>query len=761
MNSDSQRSPAKLGLQLLHEISIEAASAHSTEELVQRLINRVQRTLDVDVCSLYRLGAEGALYMGANIGLNPAVAAGIVLPVGCGLVGTIAATRLPLNLRRASEHPNYQHITDSGEENYQSFLGVPIFDLGKVVGVLVVQDRNEHGFTQDEESLLVTVAAQLSGRLPPLLRPPGGADKDIGERLIRGLSAAPGQCIGAVTLLPSEQVFALADAPESMGTVHELQQLADAVSQVQRELDVARDQLADSVSSSVLEVFEFYRHLLEGDQLLIIAQQQIEQGRGAFDSVRYAVDTCVAAFEEIEDSYIRSRAADIHHVGVKLMGALLNLTPPELVEGENLVLLGDDVSVTDMARFRPEQIGGIVCMRGSPQSHSVVLARALGIPAVTSTGPVDHVTNRQQIIVDGDAGVVLLSASAATVRSYRQNMQQTATDDANLLKDKDLPAETMDGVRVQMLVNTGLLADIQPGRERGAEGIGLYRSEIPFLAHTTFPTEMEQHLIYEQVLAAYAPLPVTMRTLDIGGDKQLPYLRIEEPNPALGWRGIRFSLDNPATLATQLRAMLRANRPHGNLRILLPMVTSVYETQRARELLDAVMEQLAQEGLAVSRPPLGIMVEVPATASQLSGHAPWIDFIAIGTNDLTQYLLAIDRTNPKIANAYDHLHPGVVRTVHDIIERARELDIESCVCGEMAADPKGAILLLGLGVRSLSMNAHSLPRIKALIRSIRSDDATAAAKRALQLDHADAVHQCLAEVVETAAGTTQPRINDP
>jgi phosphotransferase system enzyme I (PtsI)/phosphotransferase system enzyme I (PtsP) len=495
-----------------------------------------------------------------------------------------------------------------------------------------------------------------------------------------------------------------------------------------------------------LEIFDFYKALLTGDQLLLSAERRIRGGSSAFAAVRESVDEHVMVFDTIEDEYLRARGEDIRHIGNKLLAAMLGAAAPHRATGR-VVLLGEMVSIADIGEYRPEQIAGIVCMQGSSLSHTAVLARSLGIPAVVGTGPIDHIHDGMQAIVDGDEAVVVFTPSTPMLIAYNDMIAADRAFEEELLAQKDLPAITLDGTRIGLYANTGLLSDARPDKSRGAEGIGLYRSEIPFLTSRTLPTEAEQYAIYRELLELYHPLPVTMRTLDVGGDKQLPYLPIVEDNPTLGWRGIRFALDNPAILATQLRAMVRADAGLGNLSIMLPMVGTVDEVIAVRRMLDDVVESLGEEGSEVARPPLGIMIEIPGIVALLPHVTGVADFLSIGTNDLTQYLLAVDRGNPHVATRYDHLHPAVLRTIADIARFGRRAKLPVSVCGEMAGDPTAVILLVGLGIERLSMSAFSLPRIKALVRSLSREGAARVAKRALGKRDAVAIRASVARAV--------------
>ena len=324
----------------------------------------------------------------------------------------------------------------------------------------------------------------------------------------------------------------------------------------------------------------------------------------------------------------------------------------------------------------------------------------------------------------------------ALLAEYRKLADDQRFLSNRLERLRSLPAETTDHVPVTLYTNTGLLADISPGLVNGAQGVGLYRTEIPFMIRSSFPSEEEQVEVYSQVLNAYEGMPVHMRILDIGGDKQLPYFPVEnEENPALGWRGMRFTLDNSPLLMTQVRAMIRSAEGHGNLRILLPMISSTSELDDFRELLADALQQLREEAYTACAPRLGVMIEVPAAISQIPVWADKIDFLSIGSNDLSQYLLALDRDNPRVAARYDHLHPAVLLEIRRILQLARAHNIPASLCGEMAADPVAVVLLLGMGLRTLSMSATKIPRIKWLIRSLAMTTMEQLADRALQCSY--------------------------
>lgn len=742
--------PGIFTLELLNQITSFASAAVSLRDYVERLVTRVHDVMGVKVSSLYLAQQDRSMHLIASVGLAARAVDAVSLPPNRGLVGAIARTRAPLNIADAHLHPDFVYLAETEEDPNSAFLGVPIVHLGNVIGVLVVQDDRDEPFSGAEESFLVTVAAQLAGSLAQWREyAEANVDRQTDQYTIHGIVGAPGVAIGRVHLVLSPATLAAMEDPPSRGPAAELAGLRAAVAAAAAELDATASQLRGTVSSEVIALYDVYRSLVVSEELIQTCEQRIRGGASAFGAVRSTIDDIAAAFDALEDAYLRSRAEDLHHIGNKILGMLAGPTAKPPPDARDLILVGSLVSITDIAQLQPDQIAAILTTEGSGLSHTAVLARALGIPAIMGLGHLEHIRADDVVVVDADAGMAIFHPEPAVLDAYRHRVAGQAALQDELATLRDLPAVTPDGVHIRLLVNTGLLADAGPGLRRGAEGVGLYRSEIPFLMQQTFPTENEQIATYRTVLAAYHPLPVTMRILDVGGDKALPYLPIEEDNPLLGWRGIRFALDNPAVVFTQLRAMLSASVGLDNLRVLIPMVTRLREIVGVIELLDAALTALRGEGHAVKRPPVGIMVEVPGAVSILPELAKPIDFISIGTNDLTQYLLAVDRGNPRVASHFDHLHPAVIRTIRDVVDTAAALQLDCTVCGEMAADPHAVPILMGLGVRSLSMNAHSLPLMKRLILAISLEDAERLAAEALSLGDEGQIRAIAASLIGT------------
>ncbi|HAV44862.1 MAG TPA: phosphoenolpyruvate--protein phosphotransferase, partial [Halomonas sp.] len=447
----------------------------------------------------------------------------------------------------------------------------------------------------------------------------------------------------------------------------------------------------------------------------------------------------------VDDDYLRERAADIRDLGRRVLAHLQEDTPstPETYP-DNAILVGDEISVAMLGEVPRDKLKGLVSVRGSSTSHVAIVARAMGIPTVL--GMVDLPLprlNGAPVVLDGHRGRLFVRPAAELQTRYASLIAEEKVLSEVLEHEQDLPSRTPDGHEMPLMVNTGLAVDASALLKSRIGGVGLYRTEVPFMITERFPGEKEQMRMYREQLKGFAPLPVVMRTLDIGGDKDLPYFPIEEANPFLGWRGMRVTLDHPEVLMVQLRAMLKASHDLGNLYVLLPMITNVEEVDEAIRLLDRAILELGEEGIKVERPKVGVMIEVPATIYQMDALAKRVDFFSVGSNDLTQYLLAVDRNNPRVSSLYDALHPALLGALQELAQDAKRLNKPISLCGELAGDPAGALLLMAMGFTSLSMNAPSLPKVRAAIRRVTLADAQTLLKEIMRLDTPALVHEHL------------------
>ncbi len=484
-------------------------------------------------------------------------------------------------------------------------------------------------------------------------------------------------------------------------------------------------------------LFDVYLRILDKDSLGIEVEHVIRKEKiGAQAALATVVKKHIAQFESMEDSYLRERASDFRDLGRRVLAALQWSQQEEIVYPKRTILVGEEVTAAALAEVPEGYLAGVVSAKGSNNSHVAILARALGVPTVMGVrGLKLESISKRAIVVDGYYGQVYISPSKSVLAEFKLLEQEEQALNQSLISLRDKAAETIDSYKVSLQVNTGLAMDAGLSMSVGAEGVGLYRSEVPFMSRDHFPSEDEQTIIYRQTLKAFAPRPVTMRTLDIGGDKVLPYFPVKEDNPYLGWRGIRVTLDHPDVFLMQVRAMMRASEELNNLRIMLPMVTNLSEVEEAAYLIEQAFTELLEEGCVIEKPKLGVMIEVPAAAYLAREIAKRVDFISVGSNDLTQYFLAVDRNNARVAGLYDAMHPAMLRVLLKVVEGGHAAGVEVSICGEMASDPLAVILLIAMGFDTLSMNSSSLPRVKWVIRNFAIASARKILAEVLEFEH--------------------------
>ena len=741
-------------LNALTSIVEQIARTGDPRAVMTNIVQRLRELIKVDVCSLYLCTPDHRhLILAATEGLAPQAVGKAKLKLDEGLVGHIAASLSTLNLGDAPSDDRFVFIPETHEMPYHRFLGVPLIHLRKLIGVLVIQGREREPFSQETEAFLITVASQLAGTLSHLQSQGGWYEKRAarsGYRRFSGLKGAPGLGLGKLWLvrphLSLDQVrAACAAAPEA-----EKNAITSAIDAVSEELESGSGHLGQHLPSDLSALFSVYQMMLQSPELIQQILTRIDAGDNAPWALKQTISSMAEQFQQADDPYLKARAEDICNIGQRILNQLLSRERPSVeAPDEALILAGELISIADLAEFPLERIHGIICTQGSTLSHTAILANALGIPAVMG---VDQFTPEQHkgaiLIADGNRAECVLNPPAALLAEYRRMIDEEQRFMQGLERLRNQPAVTLDGFKVSLLTNTGLLADATPGLQRGAEGVGLYRSEIPFMIHDSFPTEQEQLTLYRKVLAAYAPRPVNMRTLDIGGDKQLPYFDISESNPYLGWRGIRFTLDNAQLLISQIRAMLRADIDNGNLKLLVPMVSRIDEIQSFRRYVEKSVESLHREGLAVRMPQIGMMIEVPSAMLLLPRLAAHIDYVSIGSNDLTQYLLAVDRNNPRVSSLFDHLNPAVLIALEQIQQQCTALNLPVSLCGEMASDPAAVLLLTAMGYDCLSLTAYNIPRIKLLLRSVSRTALLPLLEQTRQCNSETEVRELLAPILE-------------
>lgn len=733
-------------LNSLRSIVQEVNSARDLGSALNIIVQRVKAVMATHVCSAYLRDGKGQYLLMATDGLNQNAVGHVSLGLGEGLVGYVAQREEPINLELATAHPKYQYFEATGEERYSSFLGVPIIHQRQVLGVLVIQQVDSRRFDEGEEAFLVTMSAQLAGVIAHAEAT--GVLKAMGqnaqEARFKGVAGSPGIAIGHVVVM--------SPAADLRGVPFQTCDDIDAeLAFFQRCLGSAREdvknlgkQLEMRLNAQERALFDAYLSMLDDASLGGEVTERIRQGINAAYAWSEVILEHERNFSSMSDAYLRERAADIRDLGRRVLAYLQESSQQSRVFPQNAILVGEELTASMLGEVPKEQLAGLVSVQGSSNSHVAILARAMGVPTVMGAVDLPYTQiSERRVIVDGYRGMLYTDPSANLLKHY----EDICAEERELVKGlealRDLPCETLDQHRVPLWVNTGLMADVVRSLERGAEGVGLYRTEIPFLLRERFPSEEEQRLIYREQLEAFAPHTVTMRTLDVGGDKSLSYFPIEEENPFLGWRGIRVTLDHPEIFLAQIRAMLKASEGLNNMRIMLPMVASVSELESAKALIYRAFHELVEEGYQLELPPIGVMIEVPAAVYQARELAARSDFLSVGSNDLTQYLLAVDRNNSRVADLYEPFHPAVLRALHQVVRDGHSQGASVGICGELAGDPAAAVLLMAMGYDVLSMNATNLPKVKKVIRGITLEKAEQLLDEVMAQEDAESVNRCL------------------
>jgi len=722
--------------------------ASSLNDALDALVNETCLAMDTEVCSVYLADNDRrCYYLMATRGLKKPRGRTITLAFDQGIVGLVGRLAEPINLADAQSHPSFKFIPAVKEDLFRSFLGVPIIHRRQLLGVLVIQQREHRQFDESEESFMVTLATQLAAILSQAqLNVLYGRFR---QTRVRALAASPGVAIGIGWQDSSQPSLEHVYMASTLDTVRERERLTRALEDAGAEFRRFSKRFTASAQKESAAIFDLYSHLLNDARLKRELFAQIDQGAVAEWAVKKVVEEFAAQFASLQDTYLRERGSDLRALGQRLVFHLDDTIQGNTQWPERFILVADELTATLLAEVPQDRLAGVVVRDGAANSHAAILVRAMGVPTIMGADIQPALLSQRQLIVDGYRGELLIDPEAVLVTEYKRLISEEMELSQKAEDDVEQPAALKSGERVQVMLNAGLSADHEKLFGSRVDGVGLYRTEIPFMLQSGFPSEEEQVAQYQGMLQLFPQKSVTLRTLDIGSDKQLPYMPISEENPCLGWRGIRITLDQPEIFLIQVRAMLRANAATGNLGILLPMVTSLDEIDEARRLIDRAGREV-EEQLGYELPPtrLGVMIEVPSMIFMLPALAGRVDFISVGTNDLTQYLLAVDRNNTRVAGLYDSLHPAMLRVLKQIVTSAEAAGLDVSLCGEMAGDPMGALLLTGMGFRNLSMNGRSVARIKYLLRRIELHDAQELASRVLQAHFTTDVRHMTAAFME-------------
>jgi phosphotransferase system enzyme I (PtsP) len=703
------------------------------DDALSCLANRLIEALKVDSCSIYLADYEHQHFMlVATEGLAKTAVGQVSIGFSEGLVGLIGQREEPLNISDAQRHPRFKHYAEVQEDNYHAFLGAPIIHQRKVLGVLTLQQQHKRRFSEDEEAFLVTLAMQLAVEIANakargsinLLQE--NTPKDW-QKSLKGVPGSSGLASG-VGYLQNMMVSIHNHIPKrSKNQQVQVRNYRQAVKQTQVDMAVLSERIQGEVPDDVRAIFQLYYHLLDANSLGRDVEKEIKSGWDAPTSLKMVVENYIRQFEAMNDPYMRERAVDVEDMGNRVLANIMGITADKQVERvipEHAILIAEEVTAVMLAEFPKDKLMGIVSMRGSNNSHAAIMARAMGVPAVMGLSNIPiALLNEKEILLDGYTGDVIVSPNITIRREFEQLVLEEQLLSERIHSEDTLPAITTDNCEIRLFTNAGLSLETEKNDNPYSDGVGLFRS----------------------LLEAEPNKPFTMRTLDVGGDKPLPYFPISEENPFLGWRGIRMTLDHPEIFLVQIRAMLRASIGLENLSIMLPMITSVSEVSEAKRLIRQAfyeIEEEAQEhGESLWMPMIGVMLEVPAVLYQLPQLSKIVDFFSVGSNDLTQYLLAVDRNNPRVADLYDSYHPAVLSALYSIAKHSKLLQVPVTVCGELAGEPGGVVLLIAMGYRKLSMNNHNLPKVKWIIRNIHRGSAEQLLAKVLSLNNPQDVRE--------------------
>ena len=705
---------------LLRHLRLMMSEPMSALERLDKFVVIIASNVVAEVCSIYLLRADGVLELFATKGLKSDSVRMTTLKVGEGLVGTVAADAQILNLSDARDHPSFVERPETGEEEFNSFLGVPILRSGRVLGVLVVQNKAFRSYLAEEVEALQTTALVLAELIvvEELQKIENeGTKLDLSRSMeISGVPLSRGVGLGQVVLHVPRVVVTNLIAEDSD---RELIRLNDAVNNLRISLDKMLNQGDVSHTGEHREVLEAYRMFAYDQGWVNKMKEAIRNGLTAEGAAEQVQNDTRARMLRITDSYLRERLHDFDDLTNRLIKQLIgeNSEPDEIDQQSNAIIVARSMGPAELLDYERKKIRGLVLEEGGPTSHVAIIAKALGIPAIGQAENVtSYIESGDNIIVDGETGIVHLRPPLDLEQSFIEKVNFTAKKSAQYLRLKNKPTRTKDGTDIALRLNAGLLLDLAHLNDTGADGIGLFRTEVKFMLATKLPSMEDQMEFYSEVLDNSGNRPVIFRTLDIGGDKVLPYMsEVQEENPAMGWRAIRLSLDCPEIFGTQIQALFHAASGR-KLNLMFPMVATVDEFRRGRELVNQELKRFKRlHKKAPEQVALGAMIEVPSLLFQLEELMSEVDFVSVGSNDLFQFFMAADRGNMKVTKRFDVLSVSFLRALNFIVKIAYSRDIPITLCGEMAGNPLTCMALLGLGYRSVSMPPSAIGPVKAML----------------------------------------------
>jgi phosphotransferase system enzyme I (PtsP) len=761
---------------LLENICTVITDSRTPQHSLQAIVELIAGQYDVDVCSVYLFDAgRKQLILRATIGLNPQSIDRISMGIDEGLTGLVLETMGPVFVRQPEQHTRYKYFEHSGEEVYQTFLGIPLVFHQQTFGVLVLQTIDDQSIAEKDIAVFSTIASQIAAtaaysglmhdlqkermerrsdmaqasRQAPLPKPESKSKER--KSILKGFPVSAGFAEGQAQYLVHGIGFDQIRIEKAANTRHEKARLQKAFKQAIQQIRDLSIQITD-IPANDAAIVEAHQMLLSDNHFQARIMAQVDTGFRAESALKLAIQAYLERFSAMDDPYMRERGSDIEDLGRRVLRNLLGVSGFKGKAFEHpTIVIASDISAVDLISLRQPNLRGIVLAKGGKTSHAVILAKSFEVPMIIGLeGVFEAVRERERLIVDGNSGLLFRNPPLVIKEEYRRLRIEKDKINQQLVALRDQKATTLDGAPIHLGANIGLLSDLELVDKYGADDIGLYRTEFPFLVRKDFPSEQEQLDLYLKVIDSAGGRSVTLRTLDVGGDKFLSYLDYpREANPYLGWRSVRVSLELDDVFRTQIRAVLRASA-HGSIRLLFPMISAVDELRQVLKIVEEEKQRLLDQHVDFnSELPLGVMVEVPATVKILKHLLRLVDFASIGTNDLIQYLLAVDRNNEKVARLYNPLHPAVVATIYEVIGICRASGKPVTICGEAASNAQCTYLFVGMGAQNLSMNPAAIPLIKDFIGRIHQAHAREALEQVLTMEQTE---QIAAFLEKTCAG---------
>ncbi len=766
-----EQTTAYSGLSTLEDISSIILQSHTLDETLDNIVSLVAKRMRADVCSIYLLDDDKKiLWLRASQGLPDSAVGKVSMPVGKGLATLAIEEHRPISITDPEAHPRYLYFAETGEERLHCFLAIPLSDSKAPIGVITLQRTEKRAFTPLEISTLSTIAFQISSVVinAKLLhsvreqehqrqshKTDNSGDKPP-KAAWRGTTAYPGVVSGVAHILDDKCGFTEIFDEDEIDIELEISALNAAIEKTRIQTLFLEKRVAQQLSGQDAAIFNTHLMILEDSSFVEQMISEIRNNHSAPYALKKVIAHYINAFENMDDPYLRERATDTIDIGRRLLGNLTGQDNKSLHIKRPGILFAREVLPSEMATLDHNMLLGIVTESGAQNSHAVIMAKSLGIPALVGVkGVLQAVNQNDHVILDANSGCLFIEPPESIIEEYRRLKRDSSNEMERLNEYRHRPAVSKDGVTVTMHANIGLISDVAIAQKNGVHSVGLYRTEFPYMTRSSFPDRNDQYQLYSKIAGSFDG-PVTIRTLDIGGDKGLPYFPPpKEDNPFMGWRSVRVSLDNRDIFRTQIEAILMAG-VNGNVKMLFPMISGIEEIRACKEVIAEAADNLRREKIAYADDiPVGMMVEVPAAVQMCRFLAAEVDFFALGTNDLVQYMLAADRNNPRVSKYYNPLHPAVLQAIKHVNDVATEMGKGVCLCGEMAADPLSFMVLLGIGIREFSLVSPFIPRIKAFLADLSCQQAEKTAAAVLKMGSSEQIHSYLIDVMQQQSDSSR------